>query len=227
MKAEIGRRRELARIRRVSDQLCTAHAWLAGRYSGWATALDAAVLLSSAWVVSLAFVDPALAASITPGDLTPTLWIGLMGVCAFGLTLLQTRLDLRGRADSHRRALDAYTEVKRGASRLLSEEGQPEEAAFNEVLARQEFASSLGIAVPERKFLPLKKKHLLKVAISRHLDTRPGASLILLRISLFARDSFVSRRRDGAAQRGSPAGPVDVAKRISADAAEPVPDEDG
>ena len=207
MTPENGRRRELANIKRVSDQLCTSHAWLAGHNARWATVIDVGVLLSSAWVASLAFIDPALAASITPGDLKPTFWIGLMGLLAFGLTLIQTRLDLRGLADSHRRALDAYTQVKRGASRLLSEEGEPDETTFNEVLAKQDFASSLGIAVPERWFLPLKQKHLLKIATSRHLDTHPAANLLLLKLQLAARDSFgkagrgKARGRDTGAER--------------------------
>lgn len=203
---EIGHRAELMRIRRVADQLCTAHAWLAGDFARKATLLDALVLLSSAWIVSLSFIDPALAAAMTPGGLKPTLWIGLMGVCAFGLTLLQTRLDLRGSADSHRRALDAYAEVKRSAARLLSEEGQPEEDIFNEVLARQDFASSLGIAVPEARFLSLKQKHLTKIEISRHLDRHPGASLFVLKLRLIARDTFVRPLPNGASVRGKPTG---------------------
>ena len=204
---ETGRRQELTRIRRVADQLCTSHAWLAGDFARKATIVDVLVLLSSAWIVSLAFVDPVLAAAITPGSLRPTLWIGLMGVCAFGLTLLQTRLDLRGRADTHRRALDAYTEVKRSASRLLSEEGQPEQEAFNDVLARQDFASSLGIAVPEHLFLALKQRHLTKIAISRHLDAHPGANLLIVKFQLLARDTFAktSPRGGRAEQRDTTA----------------------
>lgn len=45
------------------------------------------------------------------------------------------------------------------------------------------------IQIPENDFLRLKRKHLIKVEISRQLDTAPGTSIFLLSLRLWFRDN--------------------------------------
>lgn len=196
-----GARAELGRVRRVADMLCTAHAGLADDYTWRALVFDIALLVLSGWVASLAFVDPRISLFLVPPGLTPTIWIGLMGTAAFVLTLVQMRLDLRGRADAHRRAFDAYAEVKRDAGQILATGGQPDPTAVSRVLTHYGFAASLGVGIPEAEFLRRKQLHLLKVRVSRHLDEYPSASLPLLRIRMWWMDNVgVLRPRSAAPQ---------------------------
>lgn len=189
---------ELKRIRRISDMLCTAHAGLRDEAERNALCLDAIVLALSAWVAALAFVDPAIAQLITPGNLPPTMWIGMMGLAAFVLTLVQMRWDLRGRAEAHRRALDAYAGVKRDAARLLSDFEAAKSEDFGRLVSQYDLASAMGVAIPEDKFAREKQRHLLKVRTSRYLDERPSTNVRLLRLQWALRDNLASFKGGGA-----------------------------
>jgi len=184
-------RAELKRIARVADMLCTAHAGLRDKYRLLATCLDLAVLLLSAWVVALAFVEPRINVSLTPFGLDPQLWVGLLGVGVFGLSIVQLRVDWKGRSDAHARAFEAYAEVKRDGDFLLAIGQQITEQACQPVFTR--YGAAGAIPVPEDEFLRRKRRHLLKVAISRHLDSNPAASIHLTRLRLWVRDNLCSR----------------------------------
>jgi len=162
---------ELNRVRRVSDLLCTGHATLTDKWKRWASILDIVTLASSTWVVALAFVSPTLALKLTPFGWDSTIWLGTLSASTFFLTLVQLKTDWKSRADAHARTLDLYAEVKREAGYLLASD-QADETAFRRVLA----------SIPEKSFLALKRKHRLKILLSKQLDEHPGTSLLLFRI---------------------------------------------
>jgi hypothetical protein len=193
MSAENGLREELGRIRRVSDMLCTGHAGLRDRYARMALALDLSILALSAWLSALAFVAPNINRSLTPFGLDSQLWIGVLSVATLFLAIIQLRTDWKGRSDAHRRTLDNYAEVKREAGYLLAT-GEFEDHACRRVLARYDMASAVGVELPERYFLKQKRRHKMKVALSKHLDTHPAASLLLTRFRFWIRDNFHGTR---------------------------------
>ena len=180
---------ELGRIRQVSDTLCTGHAGLRDRFARRALALDVSILALSTWLVALAFVEPRLNVSLTPFGLDSQIWVGLLAVGTFFLTIIQIKTDWKGRSDAHKRTLDIYAEVKREAGYLLAT-GDPDEGACRRVLARYDLASEVGVEIPENDFLPQKRRHKIKVALSKHLDTHPSASLLLTRLRFWFRDNF-------------------------------------
>jgi hypothetical protein len=186
-------RDELQRIHRVSDMLCTAHAGLRDRYSRLALFLDLSVLGLSTWLVALAFVEPRVGVSLAPFGMNSQIWGGLLATCTFFLTIVQLKTDWKGRSDAHRHTLDLYAEVKREAGYLLAS-STLDDAAMRRVLARYDVASAVGIAVPERDFLPQKKRHLVKVELSKRLDTLPGSSLMLARVRLWWLNSIRGRK---------------------------------
>ena len=113
---------EVARIRRVSDQICTGHAILRDRYARKALALDLIVLASSTWIVALAFVSPKFAARLTPFHWNSGLWLGTLSALTFFASLVQLKTDWKSRSDAHKRTLDLYAEVKREAGYFLASE---------------------------------------------------------------------------------------------------------
>jgi hypothetical protein len=185
---------ELERIRRVSDTLCTGHAGLRDRYARRALLLDLGILTLSLWLVAVAFVEPELGARLTPFHWDHQIWIGMLGVLTFLLTIVQLKTDWKARADAHKRTLDIYSEVKREAGYLIAT-GEFSDDSCRRVLARYDLASAVGIAIPEADFLPQKRRHKLKVALSKHLDGHPGASLTLTRVKFWLRDNFGKKRR--------------------------------
>ena len=186
---EVGSREEVERIRRVADQLCTGHAALRDRYARRAVTLDIVILLLSAWLSALAFLDPRFDKWLVPFALDSQLWIGLMGVLTFCLTLIQLKLDWAGKSEAHKRTFGMYAEVKREAGYLLASATKIPAREFQRLAARYDMASDIGIGVPEGEFLPLKQRHKIKVEISKLLDRKPGASLLLTRLKLFFRDN--------------------------------------
>lgn len=182
-------RGEITRIRRVADQLCSAHASLRDKFKHYALFLDVFVLLLSAWLTALAFVDPRFHAWLVPLQIDAQLWIGLIGVVTFCLTLLQLQLNWRGRSEAHGRSFGMYAEVKREAGYLLASSEPIPLRDFQRLTARYDMASDVGTGIPERDFLRLKQKHKLKVRVSKLLDTRPGASIALTKLKLILRDN--------------------------------------
>ncbi|OKO69149.1 hypothetical protein AC629_41545 [Bradyrhizobium sp. NAS80.1] len=83
-----------------------------------------------------------------------------------------------------------YAEVKREAGYLLADHGQVSSKDFQRLADRYDMASDVGAGVPEKDFLRLKRKHKMKVALSKLLDERPGSALWLTRIKLMIRDNF-------------------------------------
>lgn len=191
MSSDNAMRDELTRICRVSDMLCTGHAALCDRYARLAFALDLMTLAVSTWLVALAFVEPRFNVTLTPFGWDSQIWVGTLGTGVFFLTLVQIKTDWKGRSDAHKRTLDVYAEVKREASYLLLANGYDHDAC-QRVFSRYDMATSVGVPIPEAEFLKQKKRHLVKVTLSKTLDGRPGASLIWLRVRLWCRHTFKS-----------------------------------
>jgi hypothetical protein len=187
---EIQSRDEFERIRRVSNMLCSGHADLRDRYSRYAFLLDLSILALSTWIAALAFIDPKLALLVTPSNFDPQIWTGVLGTIAFFLSLLQFKVDWKGRADCHNRSLEIYAEVKRLAGQLLGSESELNSKDCKDVLSRYHMAGVIGASIPEREFLKQKRRHLTKVAISKHLDTHPYASIFIFKVKLWLRDNF-------------------------------------
>lgn len=180
--------KELERVARVSDMLCTAHADLRNRYGRRALWLDLAVLLPSAWLVALAFVEPSLNKALTPGGLEPQIWTGMLAVTVFALSIVQLRVDWKGRTDAHARAFEGFAEVKRDAGFVLASAEVVTEEVCRPIFAR--YGSASSTPVPEPEFLLQKRRHLLKIAVSRHLDVNPAASPALTKVRFWMRDNF-------------------------------------
>lgn len=190
----IGSREEVERIRRVADQLCSAHAWLRDKFKRRALLLDVVILLASAWLTALAFADPRFDQWLIPFGLDSHLWIGLFGVIVFFLTLVQFKVDWGGKAEAHARSFSMYAEVKREAGYLLASSTDISHREFQRLAARYDMASDVGTSVPEADFLRLKRRHLVKVRISKLLDQKPGISILLTKLKLILSDN---RSRSG------------------------------
>jgi hypothetical protein len=120
----------------------------------------------------------------------------VLSLTTFFLTLVQFKADWKGRADAHKRTLDIYAEVKREAGYLLAS-GDIEEASCRRVLSRYDLASAVGVEIPESEFLPQKRRHKIKIALSKHLDTHPSTSLLLTRIRFWLRDNLSRKPSNG------------------------------
>jgi hypothetical protein len=184
---------ELKRIHRVSDMLCSAHAAMRDSQARKAAILDISILGLSIWLLALVFVDPAISVAVTPFHLNPSLWLGLVSVLTFFLSMVQVKVDWKGHGDKHAQALAMYAAVKRECSYLLASERILPKHECHNVLAKYEMAGSLGVEIPEKDFLKQKRRHLLKIEISKYLDTHPSASILLVSFQLWWRDNHKTK----------------------------------
>jgi hypothetical protein len=181
---------EVRRMQRVADQLCTSHAALRDRCAWWQFAIDTIVLLLSAWITAMGFADPRFNQWLVPNHFDSQLWIGLLGSITFALTLVQFKADWRGRSEAHQRSFNMYAEVKQEAGYLLAGTDEISTRDFQRLADRYDMASDVGTGIPEKYFLVLKRRHKLKVTLSRLLDEKPGSSLWLTKIKLILRDNW-------------------------------------
>jgi hypothetical protein len=186
-------KRALERALRVADQMCSAYAKLRDRYAGKALALDLAVLLISTWLVAMTFAEPALGNKLSPPGIQREIWIGLLSIGVFLIALVQLRVDWKSRTDRYQRALVAYSAFVRANRRHRAEGSAVSNEVVQSALASYQNIGDWAEPISDKCFLALKKHHQIKVEISRHLDSHPGASIWLLRLRLLWRDNC--RRR--------------------------------
>lgn len=182
-------RHEIERIKRVADLLCSAHAGLRDQYADRALLLDICILAASTWLVAISFVDPQLGARLAPFSLTAQIWAGVLGVATFFFTLVQIKTDWKSRSDAHKRSMEMYAEVKLEAGYLLAGE-TIEVPEYRRVISRNDMAAASAVEVPERAFLAQKRRHKIKVAISKHLDEYPLASVRITKLRWWWRDNI-------------------------------------
>jgi hypothetical protein len=191
----------LQRAIRVADQSCTAYAILRDKYNRRACVLDLSILLLSAWLTAMVFVEPTIGVALSPSKyISKELWIGLLSIGAFALSLVQLQVNWKGRAQTYHQAAGALSAFVKEYRRTAATLGANEIA---QALARYDLISSSIAPIPDSQFLVLKQKHKLKVKISQHLDTHPAASLTLIRLKLWLTDSCLTIKKGFPAKEDS------------------------
>ena len=189
-------RGELKKIFRISDMLCTAHNVERDRFRRWSRRLDVILMLTSLYLLSMAFIDPALENSLRPANVDTKLWTGVIAFAVFGFSVVQLLVDWKGRADAHNRSFRMYAATKSGCAELLNTAGPISQEDYNRVRAPYDMASEVGFHIPDDRFLRLKQLHKKKVYISRELDNRPFMSLWIERCKLLYRQSFLQQESE-------------------------------
>jgi len=175
--------------------MVTCHSILRDSLYRKALTLDVTILVLSAWITATAFVDPAIAAHLAIGSLSPTVTIGAIATATFCLSLFQLKADWKQRSDRHAEAARVYSRTKfalgRAMDQAASTEGEQKEA-----LAKYYSVGDQHIAIPDGKFNKLKQKHLLKIAVSKAISKNPGAPRLLLWFKIRLIDSVNLWRGD-------------------------------
>jgi hypothetical protein len=182
---------DLQKIRRTSDLMCSMHSRLRDIYARRALALDLLILILTLWLTCLAFADPTIEELVTPFDLRPKLWAGIVAAIAFALAIVQLKVDLKTWADNHNRAASAFADLKLEVSKLSSSANKEQPKEVLEALQSRYMAISQShVPIPERWFLHLKQYHYRKVVISRLIEINSTAPLFWLRLrSVFAKEA--------------------------------------
>lgn len=183
-------RREVERIVRVSDLLCSAHAGLRDHYQLLALWLDLGILALSTILAAVAFAPPIVDSKLESLGIYPKFSVGVLAVATFFATLFQLKVDWKARSEAHGRAFSIYAEVKSRGRSILASNARRLSDEYEELAARYQMGSALGIEIPENQFLKQKARHLAKVRLSQYLDSHPSVSILLARIGFWVRDNL-------------------------------------
>ncbi|MEZ0231233.1 MAG: hypothetical protein ACAH12_00205 [Methylophilaceae bacterium] len=182
---------ELKRMIKVSDLLCSSHSALHDSYIRKALCLDTAILAISVWLTAMVFVEPSLGSKLTPIYFSREIWLGFLSIGVFFLSIIQIRVDWKGLADAHDRARHFFGKIKMESRSLVSRDEVdigPQE--FKRLQEMYLAAGEINISIPESKFNSLKRKHKIKVEISKLLDLKPGISIPFTYAKIWLRDNF-------------------------------------
>lgn len=185
-----GLKKELERVQRVSDMLITMHSVLRDEYLRKSIAVDCALFASSIILVALVFMDPVLLDWLPLSATGSRVLLGAFALVTFFLSLVIFRVDWKSKAELHKRAAEAYSHIKLKCQELLMTFNTASDTEIQKLLVRYGDLGEICVAVPEASFLRLKKKHKMKVALSRYLDDNPGACIWLLRLRIWFADTF-------------------------------------
>src|SRR5260370_9394840 len=112
-------RSETERVKRVSDMLVTAHSYLREKYNRLSLSLDLSILPLSIWLTSVVFIEPKISVKLTPFQLDPQIWVGLLGVFTLFLPILNLRVDWKGTSEAHGHSAEMYPKTKTKCSPML------------------------------------------------------------------------------------------------------------
>lgn len=180
----------LARAARVADQQCTAYAHLRDMYFLYARCLDLLMLGTSTWLLAMTFVEPKIGVALAPAGIESTIWIGLLSIGVFFLSLVQLLVNWKGKADNYQRSLMALSGFVKSARPLVHLGASASQSDIEGENATYHQISEWMEPIPEKMFLCLKQKHLRKVEISKTLDKSPSASIFRLKVSFWIRDNL-------------------------------------
>ncbi len=179
---------ELSRIVRVADQMSTGYAYLRDQYALRARVLDFVILAVTSWLLAMTFVEPAIGRKLSPFDIPHEIWLGLLSIAIFVLAIMQTRVDWKARSDAYQRALVSTSEVVLEGRQVLAN-ATPTPADISRVIQKYYVVMRFIEPLPEQRFLELKRRHRLKVAVSKLMDERPASAIWLLKLKMWIRDN--------------------------------------
>jgi len=177
---------ELARARRVSDVLVTGHCILRDRFARRALIVDVLILISSAWLTAMTFIDPNIAQLFSFGELAPNVTFGILSVTTFILAIVQLRVDWKQRSDRHDQAARAYAIAKLdlGQSLQIMRSLAHEITDIPQTLLSYQKLGEFLIPIPENQFTKLKQQHQIKVLTSKIMSRWPMANIFIIKLRL-------------------------------------------
>lgn len=185
--------KEVSRQYRVLGQMISMHSMLRNKYEGRAFFVDVVLIACSIIFCATTFVcDETIAKTGLPID-GARYALGVAAIVAFFASIVSLRADWKGAAAGHARGVDRLTKViALFREKRSSDKGWPVESLQELSKAYWEGMDNT-LPIPEKAFLSLKRRHLIKVEISTLSGQRPGCPLWILRLVLFWKSIWPKR----------------------------------
>lgn len=165
---------EIARQRRVVDQMSTMHSLMRDRTRLQGILLLCLLLVASVVATAFAFAGGPAVVEIFGVRAARSTWLGWFAVMTFSLTLIDLVVDRRGAAREYADSVRQLARLK--ADYRVDPHTVDAVAECRRLSLRYQAVMDALPPLPERQFLRLKAIHLQKVEVSRYLSEHPGMS---------------------------------------------------
>jgi hypothetical protein len=189
---------EIDRMFKITDQMATCHSVLRDRYHRYSLIAEIVVLVGSATLTSLAFLDSAALKAIVPSQVPPPILLAVAGLVTFVASIVQLKVDWGGKSALHAKAAEFVFDLKNELGRIHLVNSQAErDALFVPVRAKYEMIGKLTPPIPDAQFLLLKRLHCLKIEVSRRISRHPGTWPWLMKLRIVFSDNFGKETIEG------------------------------
>lgn len=176
-------REDIKRMRRVADQMVTAHAVLEQRYKTYSTLMDISLMASSFVLIVLSVASAFRDATEVLGAHVSLTTVTIIGsALVFVISVAEWRVQWKGKAARHGDARKEFSTIKSELGALLGQSDPLDQTEERRLLKEYQAVGARSPAIPDNKFLALKQIHLRKVYVSRLLDKHPFAPILLIRL---------------------------------------------
>lgn len=172
---------ELQRQYRVLKQTLSMHTMLRDRYASLSLGLDIVLLAGSLVLCGAAFVADDLLHGVGFTESVTKAVMGGASLLVFFAALLGLRVGWKGKAETHRHAVDRLSEVLSGFREARQGDGSWQDTCADDLSRSYWSAMSNVTWIPSKSFDALKARHLRKVEISKLMDRSPGCPFCLVR----------------------------------------------
>lgn len=178
---------EIDRQYRVLKQSMTMHAVLRDRYRLRSLIIDIILLLCSVIFCATTFASDGVLNKLGVSAEDVRDLLGVASVLAFFASLVSLRVDWKGKAALHKKAVNKMFDLLSIFREVRDEKTQVSREVANDInKAYLDIMRNIP-PIPEKVFIKLKARHLKKVEVSKMLDNMPGVPTLILSIILCCR----------------------------------------
>jgi hypothetical protein len=173
--------RELGKRMDLVDMMISMHSGLSSKYERQALFLDIILIIISIILLTFVFVDQSFLNNFGLKESTAKLILGISSILISILSLLAYVIDWRGKKICHDQAFNVLVGLKNEwRIFFLNSKNITSDSAVN---LEQKTGIILGqcITIDDKKFNKLKKKHYMKIALSKAISENPMLPLFVIK----------------------------------------------
>jgi hypothetical protein len=179
----------------VIDMMTSMHSELSSMYKTRVLILDVLLIIITIILLTFVFADQLFLINFGINENSAKIILGLSSIFASFFSLLSYIIDWRGKKICHDQAFQALLGLKsEWRIYLLNEENIDFDSALK-LEEKTDLILSQFIVIDDKVFNKLKKKHYMKVALSKAISNNPNLPLLLLKLQLVI-DALMKGRKN-------------------------------
>jgi hypothetical protein len=168
----------------VIDMLISGHSWLRDRYARRALVLNVSLLGCVVLLNACVFIGDETLKMLVAYPSAARVGLGFFSVAVFFVSLVEFRLDWKGKAVRHGEAIAKLGALKLEYRDAYKEHHGQDEATNARLFEEYSRVTREVVEIPDAAFNAAKSRHLLKKELSKESSRHPLVPLWILRLRL-------------------------------------------